>query len=188
MRRAREIALSEHPNVRTAMMAAYEEGAKSPDPSTQLGAALMHPITFDLEVLAHNCLPAEVSDTIFQDPAFTRDDKLRLIHHAEERAVLEAAKHGVAVQGMVMVCSWAACFACAKVIAASGVKCLVRHRDRMNLCQSQQWKDSIAEADLLLDLHQVQIIEAHGLVPGAPPNRHQGGSFDPSTGTYSPAK
>lgn len=71
----------------------------SKDPSTQVGAVIVGP---DLEIRAtgFNGFPRGVKDTGAR--LNNREDKLKLIVHAEMNAVLHAARTGVSVRGCTL--------------------------------------------------------------------------------------
>ena len=70
----------------------------SKDPNTQVGAVIVGP---DREVRStgFNGLPRGVADTA--ERLHDRETKLKLIVHAEMNAVLNAARHGVALKGCI---------------------------------------------------------------------------------------
>jgi dCMP deaminase len=71
----------------------------SKDPSTKVGAIIVGP---DREVLSagFNGFPRGVVDS--DDRLFDREQKLKLIVHAEMNAILAAARHGVRLKGTTL--------------------------------------------------------------------------------------
>ena len=47
------------------------------------------------------------------------------VYHAEEMAILKAAKLGVPLAGTIMICTLSPCINCAKMIAGSGINHLI---------------------------------------------------------------
>lgn len=80
--------------------------------------------------------------------------KYKLVNHAEENAILLAAKIGFIIDGKILISTWATCSHCAQVIYFSGIKKVIAHKqcsDRV----PDRWKDDI---DLGL-----QILKAGGV-------------------------
>lgn len=71
----------------------------SKDPNTQVGAVIIGPDR-EIRSTGFNGLPRGIADT--PERLMYRDTKLRLIVHAEMNAVLNAARHGVALKGCIL--------------------------------------------------------------------------------------
>lgn len=127
---------------------AYDLARKGPDPSSQNAAIIVS--NLGQQVSAVNQLPAWAG-TNYAD----RDYKLKYVTHAEEGAILEAARLGVSTREATMICPWAACLTCAKLIVRSGITTLVRHRQRMEL---SHW--DLADAEKVLE--NINVIEIDG--------------------------
>jgi deoxycytidylate deaminase len=56
-----------------------------------------------------------------------QETKSTYIEHAERRVIYAAARHGIATDGLTMVCTWAACPDCARAIVCSGIARVVTH-------------------------------------------------------------
>ncbi|MEK7193764.1 MAG: cytidine/deoxycytidylate deaminase family protein [Patescibacteria group bacterium] len=69
--------------------------------------------------------------------------------HAEENAILQAAKHGVKLEGGALYCKMTPCFNCAKKIVQVGIKRVVAqrryHADALSI-------DLFKEADVQLEI------------------------------------
>ncbi len=141
------------------MELALHEALKSPDPSTQNGACIVHWNKFQNQydqffyAKGYNHFvektPRELED---------RDRRLQLITHAEEDAVfdmLRKSQYGTASNHHTMVAVWAACSNCARMIVRSGVKKLVR----MPLPQTERWAKSISIGDEIMMSNGVEIID-----------------------------
>ncbi|MFZ2978296.1 MAG: deaminase, partial [Candidatus Magasanikiibacteriota bacterium] len=49
--------------------------------------------------------------------------------HAEQNAICQAAKNGVALDGATMYCFMTPCYTCAKLLITAGIKRVVARRD-----------------------------------------------------------
>lgn len=130
---------------RLRLLEAYEYANRcSPDPSTKNGAVLMG---LDGKTLAHgvNKFPEGIAET--ESRLADKKTKYRLVVHAENGAIFNAAKHGERVDGATMYCPFYACSECAKAIIQSGVKRIVGHAQLMALASEHTvWVKSIVDA------------------------------------------
>ena len=83
----------------------------SKDPSTQVGCVVVGP---DREVRStgFNGFPRGIADS--DDRLTDREQKYPLICHAEENAIMHAARIGVALKGCVAYVTWPPCTRCAR--------------------------------------------------------------------------
>lgn len=120
---------------------AYEEAAKSPDPSNQNGAVLavhFKPLVRDFNRFPHGF---KWDESFLAD----RDRKLKYIEHAERNVIYTAAKCGSLVYGTTLYCPWFACMGCARAIIQAGVLEVVGHAQRMAMTPPR-WKADVDEA------------------------------------------
>ena len=117
---------------------------RSPDPSTKNGAVLIcSDGTFI--ALGVNKFPEGVAET--ESRLTDKSTKYRLVVHAENSAIFNAAKHGKKVNGATLYCPFYACSECAKAIIQSGVKKVVGHAQLMALASDHTtWVQSIIDA------------------------------------------
>ena len=96
--------------------------AWSKDPSTQVGCVIVGP---DREVRStgFNGLPRGIADT--EARLTNRERKYPLISHAEENAIMHAARVGVSLKGCVAYVTWPPCSRCARSLIQSGVREIV---------------------------------------------------------------
>ena len=90
----------------------------SKDPSTQVGCVIVGP---DREVRStgFNGLPRGIADT--QERLEDRELKYLLICHAEENAIMHAARIGMSVKGCTVYVTWPPCTRCARSLIQAGV-------------------------------------------------------------------
>jgi dCMP deaminase len=97
---------------------------KSKDPSTQVGVVV---VGRDREIIStgFNGFPRGVNDDF--EERWERPEKYEWVSHAEENAVLQAARLGISLQGATMVFDFEPfpCARCANAIIQSGIKYLV---------------------------------------------------------------
>ncbi|MGB0925487.1 MAG: deoxycytidylate deaminase [Minisyncoccia bacterium] len=69
--------------------------------------------------------------------------------HAEQNALVTAARHGVSTDGGTLYCKMAPCYICAKLIINAGIKRVVAWRDYH---ASSRSKEILAEAGITIDI------------------------------------
>jgi dCMP deaminase len=109
---------------------------KSKDPRCRVGAVIVR----DHLVLStgFNGLARDVHD----DPVVLNDanEKLKMICHAEENAIYNAARLGVRLQGATIYVTKFPCLGCCNAIVQAGIARIYTHDDRF-------WDDDQADAD-----------------------------------------
>ena len=92
--------------------------AWSKDPSTQVGCVIVGP---DREVRStgFNGLPRGIADTA--ERLEDRELKYPLICHAEENAIMHAARISMSLKGCTVYVTWPPCTRCARALIQSGV-------------------------------------------------------------------
>jgi dCMP deaminase len=135
-----------------AMEAALEVATRSPDPSTQNGAVLWSGL-----VVAADCnrFPTGVE---YSDERWERPIKYKWVEHAERNAIFQAARRGVATEGITMICPCAACSDCSRAIVAAGIAKLVRLPFN-NKVTGSHWHDDCVIGDTIMREGGVEIIE-----------------------------
>ncbi len=90
----------------------------SKDPSTQVGCVIVGP---DREVRStgFNGLPRGIADT--RERLENRELKYPLICHAEENAIMHAARIGISLKGCTAYVTWPPCSRCARSLIQAGV-------------------------------------------------------------------
>ncbi len=90
----------------------------SKDPSTQVGCVIVGP---DREVRStgFNGLPRGIADT--RERLEDRELKYLLICHAEENAIMHAARIGISLKGCTVYVTWPPCTRCARSLIQAGV-------------------------------------------------------------------
>lgn len=122
--------------VKLEMARAYTRAGVSPDPSSQNGAVI---IASRWRATGYNKINAA-----FPQNYEHRASKYCYITHAEEAAIAAAAYFGLCTQDATMICPWAACNNCARLILESGISTLWVHKQRMEIESS--WMSEVAAA------------------------------------------
>jgi len=141
----RPLTLTTSETDRRLLSEAYQHANEtSPDPSTKNGAVL---IGRDGNVLTYgvNRFPTGVAET--EKRLTDKETKYRLVVHAENGAIFNAARHGKVVHGATLYCPFYACSECAKAIVQGGVIRVVGHAQLMALASAHTtWVKSITDA------------------------------------------
>ena len=94
----------------------------SKDPSTKVGCVV---VGEDREIRStgFNGFPRGISDDA--ERLSSRDTKYPLICHAEENAIMHAARIGVSLKGSTAYVTWPPCSRCARSLIQAGIKEIV---------------------------------------------------------------
>lgn len=126
------------------MQIAREVRTWSKDPSTKVGAVIVHPATRVIQATGYNGFPRGVLDS--EDRLNDRDVKLAFTCHAELNAILNAARCGVQIDGSTLYCcGLPPCIGCAKAIIQAGIRRVVVE----TLVAPERWR---GECDIALNL------------------------------------
>jgi dCMP deaminase len=126
--------------------------ALSKDPSTKVGCLALNDDGIVLAV-GYNGFPRNVNDSPqrYED----RDTKYKLISHAEQNLVAQAAYAGHSLKGATVVLSGLyPCSNCAKSLIQSGVKRIITPRPGAN----PRWSDDSEWSKILFSEASVEII------------------------------
>lgn len=156
----------------------YEIASQSPDPSTNVGAAII--IGNQLQESTLSCNQPTAGWTMTDEEWKDREYKLQVVEHAERAAIYAAARQGLWTDGATLVGNWAACTDCARGIVESGIKTLIRHQVA-GVAATPGWERSLEIADQILIANNVTIHNVTGPILGAPKVLRGGEWYDPST-------
>lgn len=90
----------------------------SKDPSTKIGCVIVGPDR-EIRSTGFNGFPRGVLDR--KDRLENREVKYKLICHAEENAIAQAARVGVSLKGCSSYCPWPSCSRCARSLINAGI-------------------------------------------------------------------
>ncbi|MCH2170131.1 dCMP deaminase family protein [Myxococcota bacterium] len=116
----------------------------SKDPSTQVGCVV---VGTDREIRStgFNGFPRGIEDN--QERLADREQKYPLICHAEENAIMHAARVGVSLKGCTAYVTWPPCTRCARSLVQAGVTTVVYPKG----CQvPERWLDDFELSSAML--------------------------------------
>ena len=94
----------------------------SKDPSTKVGCVVVGPDR-EIRLTGFNGFPRGILDS--DDRLTDRDLKYPLICHAEENAIMHAARIGLALKGCTAYVTWPPCTRCARSLIQAGISEIV---------------------------------------------------------------
>jgi len=90
----------------------------SKDPSTKVGCVVVGPDR-EIRSTGFNGFPRGIEDSV--ERLHDRERKYPLVCHAEENAIMHAARIGVALKGCVAYVTWPPCTRCARSLVQAGI-------------------------------------------------------------------
>ncbi len=126
----------------------------SKDPSTKVGCVVVGPDR-EIRSTGFNGFPRGIQDS--DDRLTNRDLKYPLICHAEENAIMHAARIGLALKGCTAYVTWPPCTRCARSLIQAGVSEIVIPS---GLEIPDRWKDDFEMSMGLLREAEVTIRSA----------------------------
>lgn len=117
----------------------------SKDPSTQVGCVVVGPDR-EIRSTGFNGFPRGIEDTA--ERLTNRELKYPLICHAEENAIMHAARIGVSLRDCVAYVTWPPCTRCARSLVQAGVKEVVYPAD---LPIPERWQEDFNMSMTLLE-------------------------------------
>lgn len=140
---------------------AYAHAMQSEDPSTQNGAILVK----DGEIIGvgHNQFPKGINGIVknTEERWNNKDQKYKLVVHAETAAILDAAKKGNSTEGSTMYGCWVSCLDCTRDIIHAGIKELVGHKHQY-MTDRPDWNNKINESFKLCEEAGVNVRHIEG--------------------------
>ena len=107
----------------------------SKDPSTKVGCVVVGPDR-ELRSTGFNGLPRGIEDN--EERLNNREIKYPLICHAEENAIMHAARIGISLKGCTAYVTWPPCTRCARSLSQAGVSTIVYPE---NIEIPERWMD-----------------------------------------------
>ena len=98
----------------------------SKDPSTQVGCVVVGPDR-ELRSTGFNGLPRGIEDN--EQRLNNREIKYPLICHAEENAIMHAARIGMSLKDCTAYVTWPPCTRCARSLIQAGISTIVYPKD-----------------------------------------------------------
>jgi len=145
------------------MTIAYVVAMKSKDPSTKLGAIIVGEDN-EIRSTGYNGIPRGIEDkeVLYTDKSY----KYLIENHAEENAILNAARIGVSVKNCTMYVPWFPCVNCARLIIQAGISSIVYHRQFPGNSAEcfDHWKKSMKLSRDIITNSSVRLEEYDGAI------------------------
>ncbi len=124
------------------MTMAYLVAMRSKDPSSKIGAVIVGE-DFEVRATGYNGFPRAIEDKCHRYE--NKEYKYLAINHAEENAILQCARIGVASKNCTLYVPWIPCAGCSKLIIQAGIIKVVYDSNFPGNCPSLQanWQNSI---------------------------------------------
>ncbi|AWD32836.1 putative deoxycytidylate deaminase [Candidatus Fokinia solitaria] len=151
------------------MSMAYMASMKSKDPKTRVGCVIVGNSSSILST-GYNGLSRNVEDLASR--YHSSELKYAMSNHAEENAILNAARNGIKIDDATLYTNWMPCIACSKSIIQVGIKRVVYHTEypgnASDVAHNPKHGFDIAkvilqEANVLLEGVSCEIIKIRGL-------------------------
>lgn len=110
----------------------------SKDPSTQVGCVVVGPDR-EIRSTGFNGFPRGIADD--EERLGNRELKYPLICHAEENAIMHAARTGISLKGCTAFVTWPPCTRCARSLVQAGVA-EVAYPDGLDI--PDRWREDFA--------------------------------------------
>lgn len=123
----------------------------SKDPSTQVGCVVVGPDR-EIRSTGFNGFPRGIEDT--SERLADRNLKYPLICHAEENAIMHAARIGVSLRGCVAYTTWPPCTRCARSLVQAGIREIVYPAD---LDIPDRWLEDFTTSMAMLKEARVEV-------------------------------
>ena len=126
----------------------------SKDPSTKVGCVV---VGEDREIRStgFNGFPRGIKDD--EERLADREQKYPLICHAEENAIMHAARTGISLKGNTAYVTWPPCSRCTRSLIQAGVSEVVYPAD-INI--PDRWQDDFATASAMMEEAGVKVRRA----------------------------
>ena len=126
----------------------------SKDPSTKVGCVV---VGEDREIRStgFNGFPRGIEDN--EERLADREQKYPLICHAEENAIMHAARTGVSLKGNTAYVTWPPCSRCTRSLIRAGVSEVVYPAD---IDIPDRWQDDFATASAMMEEAGVKVRQA----------------------------
>ncbi|MDZ5761439.1 deoxycytidylate deaminase [Lyticum sinuosum] len=140
---------------------AYVVGMKSKDPSTKIGAVIVS-VNHEIISTGYNGLPRGIVD--YAKYYKNKEYKYIAGNHAEENAIINAARSGVSTNNCMIYVPWFPCAGCTRMIIQSGIKKVIYHKHfpgNKENCPSH-WQESMSISKTMLDESRVKVKSFNG--------------------------
>jgi dCMP deaminase len=117
----------------------------SKDPSTKVGCVVVGPDR-EIRSTGFNGFPRGIEDSV--ERLGNRDQKYPLVCHAEENAIMHAARIGVSLKGCIAYVTWPPCTRCARSLIQAGIS-EISYPAGLEI--PERWREDFAISSAMLD-------------------------------------
>lgn len=116
----------------------------SKDPSTKVGCVVVGPDR-EIRSTGFNGFPRGIADSV--ERLGDREKKYPLVCHAEENAIMHAARIGVSLKGCAAYVTWPPCTRCARSLIQAGIHQIIYPE---GLSIPERWSEDFAISSAML--------------------------------------
>jgi dCMP deaminase len=132
----------------------YKANLFSKDPKRKVGAIILEKDTFIQLSCGYNGLPRGLKET---KKRWNKDNKQYYVIHAEQNAIIHAAKTNISVNDAILVCNRFPCHNCALSAVQAGIKTIVTIDPGNNV--SKNWEKSFKISEEIFKELNIKIIK-----------------------------
>lgn len=132
----------------------YKANLFSKDPKRKVGAIILEKDTFIQLSCGYNGLPRGLKET---KKRWNKDNKQYYVIHAEQNAIIHAAKTNISVNDAILVCNRFPCHNCALSAVQAGIKTIVTIDPGSNV--SKNWEKSFKISEEIFKELKIKIIK-----------------------------
>jgi len=132
----------------------YKANLFSKDPKRKVGAIILERDTFIQLSCGYNGLPRGLKET---KKRWNKDNKKYYVIHAEQNAIIHAAKTNININNSILICNRFPCHNCALSIVQAGIKTIVTIDPWENV--SKNWEKSFKISEEIFKELNIEIIK-----------------------------
>ena len=132
----------------------YKANLFSKDPKRKVGAIILEKDTFIQLSCGYNGLPRGLKET---KKRWNKDNKKYYVIHAEQNAIIHAAKTNININNSILICNRFPCHNCALSIVQAGIKTIVTIDPWENV--SKNWEKSFKISEEIFKELKIKIIK-----------------------------
>ena len=132
----------------------YKANLFSKDPKRKVGAIILEKDTFIQLSCGYNGLPRGLKET---KKRWNKANKKYYVIHAEQNAIIHAAKTNININNSILICNRFPCHHCALSIVQAGIKTIVTIDPWENV--SKNWEKSFKISEEIFKELNIEIIK-----------------------------
>jgi dCMP deaminase len=132
----------------------YKANLFSKDPKRKVGAIILEKDTFIQLSCGYNGLPRGLKET---KKRWNKNNKSYYVIHAEQNAIIHAAKTNININDSILVCNRFPCHNCALSLVQAGIKTVITIDPKNNI--SKNWERSFEVTEEIFKELNIEIIK-----------------------------